>query len=196
MRAFLAVELSKPIRRKLALFQRQLRALPISVTWVAERNLHITVKFLGEVTAHRLSELKSRLEPDYAEREPFTVHIGGFGAYPNLRKPHILWAGANGSEDAFQAVFEQAERAAGVLGVAQEPRAFSPHITLGRIRNGGEVRGAEGLLAPYAEFDAGDMTVSSVSLFSSQLTPKGSIYNRLSRFPFACPTSSTPPTVS
>lgn len=184
MRSFVAIELPRGVKQRLWELGQSMRVPDLRASWVKPERMHLTLRFLGDVGDDQLAKLGERLAEAYAGREPLELTVRGTGAFPNVRRPSIVWAGVGPLEGGLSDVQSQAETAAREVGLKPEKRAFKPHLTLARIkdpRNAGALRPA---LARHAGFALDAFPVSSVSLFSSELTPKGPNYTRLREFSF------------
>ena len=195
LRTFIAIELPEPVKEALHGLNGRLRDSGARATWVKPENMHLTLRFLGEVEAERVEKLAAILTDACQGKPPFTLAVRGIGAFPNPRKPEVIWAGAEPLEGPLAEVRIAAENAARAIGLPPDDKAFRAHLTLARLRDrraakalevGGWTVGSR--LREYLErerdFAAGEFTVRSVSLFSSELTPHGPVYRRLEEFPF------------
>ena len=184
MRAFIAIELSDAVRQALSSLVLRLRESRARVSWVRVENIHLTLRFLGEVDEPHIERLAGILRDAYKGIVPFTLSVRGTGAFPNLRKPSVIWVGAGPVEGPLGEVQLAAESAARAIGLPPEEKAFHPHLTLARIR---DARGAGPLVARLEEerdFEGGEIPVNRVSLFSSELAPGGPVYTRVMEFGF------------
>ena len=184
MRVFIAIELPESVRSRIAALVGRLRESGARVSWVRPENMHLTLRFLGEADPEPVERLEHILSDAYKATPAFALQVQGTGAFPNTRKPSVIWVGVGPLEGPLMQVQDAAEAAARAIGLPPEKKAFHAHITLARIRN---ARAARPLMERFEEerdFDAGEFSVASVSLFSSQLTPKGPIYARLEEYVF------------
>jgi 2'-5' RNA ligase len=133
MRAFVAVFPPPEIRRVLVEAARRLPRTG-EVRWVRPANVHLTLKFLGEVPEEDLDRVAEALEPVCDRHEPFEVEPTGFGAFPSTRRGRILWAGIGEGSERLRALAEDVEDSLERLGFEREARAYFPHLTLGRAR--------------------------------------------------------------
>ena len=133
MRAFVAVFPPLDLREALA---RAARELPVvgDVRWVKPENVHITLKFLGEVGEEDLARVAEALGPVSERHSPFEALVSGFGAFPSVGRARILWAGIGEGADRLGALARDVEGSLEPLGFARETRPYKPHLTLGRAR--------------------------------------------------------------
>ena len=182
VRTFVAVELSPAVRAAAEQLIRGLEAAPAEVKWVEPHNLHLTLKFLGEVPSREISRVCQAAQRGAAEIEPFECELCGAGAFPNASRPRTLWLGTGAGEQEMVALHDHIEAALAKVGYRKEHRRFQPHLTIGRVRRGGPAVAELGeLVKAHAEFHAGRLSVRQVVVFSSQLTPRGPIYEALGR---------------
>lgn len=181
IRAFAAIEIGDAARDAIASLIRRLRAIPSRVSWVRPENLHLTLRFLGEVDAARIEAYAARVRGEIAAIPAFEATVRGVGAFPNARRASVIWAGAESTDDALGQMYSIAERAAQAAGLPAETRPFVSHVTLGRVRRESRSVDVSRYLEQERGFDAGAFTVGAVSLFSSELTPHGAQYKRLHR---------------
>ena len=186
MRCFAALETGPAARAALAECVAALRPLGGRVSWVRPENLHLTLRFLGEVTPEQASAYADGLRPLVSALAPLELVAEGLGAFPSLRRPSVLWAGVRAVSGDLAAVQRAAETCAAAIGLPPEPELFHPHLTLGRVR---DPHGLAPLLAVFAELAAaapgfGDaFPAPAVALFQSELRPGGAVYTRLEEMP-------------
>jgi 2'-5' RNA ligase len=147
------------------------------VAWTAVDNLHITLKFLGGVEDTRLPDVTAALAQAVSV-PAFDVPVRGLGAFPTPSRPRVLWAGT-AAAPAFGALAAAVDRALGSVGFPAEDRSFTPHVTLGRVRDGRRDPGLAGALAAAAAEPFGVLRVARVSLMRSDLSPRGARYTEL-----------------
>ena len=184
LRAFLAIELSDDVRTSLAALIGRFRKVPSKVSWVRPENLHLTLRFLGDIDRASLERLAEGLAGPLQEVESFPVAVRGVGAFPDPRRPEVIWAAVARPPEPLMEAQALVEAAARAAGLEAEAREFLPHITLGRVRNR---RAAPGLIEAIdreKDLEIGEFTVRGVSLFSSELTPHGAIHRKLKDFSF------------
>ena len=183
IRAFLAVELSAPIRERLAAAARDLRGAGADVKWIDPAVIHLTLKFLGELAPERVEALKSRLAAATAGFGRFPIEVRGLGTFG--RPPRVVWAGIAEGAGRLGELARIAETEAAAVGVAREDRPYSAHVTLGRVKspkNGGKIQTAA---EARADEIFGRQEVGEAVLFQSRLTPAGAIHTPLDKYPLA-----------
>ena len=147
--------------------------------WVRSENIHLSLKFLGDVEETREPELRTTLQRAAgtgSEPRPLTLQITGFGVFPDYHRPHVLWAGVT-AEPGLELLQHGIEQAFAPLGFPTEARAFRPHVTLARSARDAKPRDFAGLeeLLRGIEFDE-TVTVAEVDLMQSTLQPGGPVY--------------------
>jgi 2'-5' RNA ligase len=168
--------LPEPLRERLGREIGRLRAVANDVGWVADANLHVTVKFLGQIDEAWVPAVAEALGAVAARVAAFEMAVRGLGAFPSPARPRVVWAGLEGAEP-LAALAGEVDGALAALGIPREARAFAAHVTLGRAREPRRnVALAEALARPV-EF--GRLPVTRLSLMRSELQPGGSRYTEL-----------------
>jgi len=180
IRAFIAVNLTPEIQRRLdeitAVFKQKLEKSP--VRWVPANNIHLTLKFLGDVSLANLELLRKMMKAEIANYRPFEISVGGAGAFPTLHRPRVIWVGVEAPAELSQ-VQASVEGMAARLGYAPEDRPFSPHLTLGRVSRNTtpqDYRSIAAVLEKEKVGFLGALCVRSVELYKSDLLPSGAVY--------------------
>lgn len=169
------------MRARLAAAVERLRPLARDVAWVARDNVHLTLKFLGNVPTARLGAVEHALAVVAASQPAFDLVVEGLGAFPSRTRPRVLWAGVSAGAAELTALAARLDEALAGLGFARETRPFAAHATLGRVR---EPRRQPRLAAALdVSDDFGRQRVSHVSLMRSQLSPRGARYTELAAPP-------------
>ena len=185
IRAFLAVNLSVPVTRAIAELQGALRqGIPreLRVAWVPPANLHLTIKFLGPTEPEAAAAIADTLATALEKTPPCEVRARGAGAFPDPRRPRVLWVGLEDPSGGLAGVHRVVEDRMADLGFAREERPFSPHLTLGRVKDGHA--DVTALLATTAERQLGTSIVREIVLYESRLRAQGAEYVALRRVPF------------
>lgn len=178
MRAFVALEIPRELREALARFQEELRAVGLDVRWTPSEQIHLTLKFLGEIEEARVDPLRRDLEAGAARHPAPRLQIVGIGAFPEQGPPRVVWAGCRGLDPG---IADAVDVAAARQGVLRESRAFVPHLTLGRVKAAGRLREAIGAAR---ERRFGRMAPKELVLFRSTLRPSGAVHEAVARIPF------------
>jgi len=183
IRAFIAIELSDAVKDSLSSIRHMLRpAEHPYVKWVAPEGIHLTLKFLGNIAQDRVPQITEAIAQAAQDVAPFQIQIGRLGAFPNMGRPQVIWVAIEGEVEGLIALQRGIDQALIPLGFAPESRSFTPHLTLGRLRERASPaerkRIGERMIA--TEFEGGSaMEVSEISLMRSKLTPQGAIYSRI-----------------
>jgi len=190
MRAFVAVPVGDAVRGILGRVQEALRRADADVRWVEPANLHLSMKFLGEVSEEQAGRLRGLLETEAGRWPRLALEVAGVGTFPEGGLPRVVWAGCRGDLGKLAGLAQAVERAAEQVGVPREGRPFVAHLTIGRVKSG---RNAKRLLAAIEnqrEVPVGREEVARLVLYRSTLTPDGPVYEELAEFPLGSPSSS------
>jgi 2'-5' RNA ligase len=183
VRTFVAIELSPDVLRKIGALQARIKDEfpPGLVRWVRPEGIHLTLKFLGDVSADRLDAIAEAMQAACAPHPPFSLSIGGMGVFPNPRRPRVVWIGVEEPGGTLLRLQRDVERAISPLGFPAERRRFSPHLTLGRVKQGRTAAELEALgqYTTHARVRIGEMAVDAVYLMRSDLRPTGAVYSEL-----------------
>ena len=192
IRSFIAIELPDELKLGLTQLQAQLKiGKQPSVKWVDPYSTHLTLKFLGNIAVDMISEITRAIEASVQEMPPFHLEAKGLGVFPNLRRVQVAWVGISGEVAQLSRLQQRIDSNLSPLGFASESRAFTPHLTLARLRQQAspEERQSFGQLVAGAKFAAVyGFSVNSVNLMRSELTREGAIYSRISSIELKKPT--------
>jgi RNA 2',3'-cyclic 3'-phosphodiesterase len=183
IRAFIAIELSPGILQELdTLCQRLKREMGDgTVRWVPAKNIHLTLKFLGDAPFIKIDTIKEILRTKASLFSSFSISIGQIGAFPSIHKPRVIWVGVQAPGGLIQ-LYEEIELGMELLGFAREDRPFSAHLTIGRLMknaNSGELKAVSRVLSEANVGILGTDLVEKVNLFKSDLKPTGAVYTCL-----------------
>lgn len=183
IRSFIAINLSPQVEQALERVIRQLRAtLPKSpVRWVPAKNIHLTLKFLGDLSPSNLEALKEVIKNEAGRHLPFQVSVAEIGGFPSIYRPRVIWMGVQAPPD-LSALQRGIETETAKLGYPPEERPFSPHLTLGRIGKNArpeETRRIGEALSDAQVGSLGQTEVSEVQLYRSDLQPGGAVYTQM-----------------
>jgi len=183
IRAFLAVELPDSLRPGLAQVQGELKRSRADVRWVPVGNIHLTLKFFGNVPEDEIAALARAARAATAEAAPLQLQVTIAGAFPSPLSPRVVWLGLGGDVLPLTQLFYRLEKAFAALGYLPEGRAFNPHLTLGRVKSPANRERLAGMLAKMPPLDWPPFTVKELILFQSVLSPQGSKYTPLQVIP-------------
>ena len=184
-RTFIAVHFSEEVKDAIADLAEALQkglGADAQIKWVETGNIHLTLQFLGEVDAGLFPKLCGGLAGAFADVDPFAVIIAGLGAFPSLVRPRVLWVGFQSGADSLKALATCAQQVTAPLGFAPEDKAFSPPVTLGRVRELPRTFPLEEKIQPLLHSSAGSCRITQVHLMASELKPMGSVYTTLDSF--------------
>jgi 2'-5' RNA ligase len=181
IRSFIAIDLSAPVRAALQRLRDQFAQLKCEVRWVRVEGVHVTLKFLGGVEPDRLEQIRATLAAAVADQPALQMRARGLGAFPNLRRPRVLWVGLEGEGLAELATC--VEEAMSRLDFEPERRGFTPHVTLGRVNGMRGWSRVEELFKAHLSDNFGECIVDAVTIYRSTLRPDGAVYTPLWTIP-------------
>jgi RNA 2',3'-cyclic 3'-phosphodiesterase len=183
IRSFIAIELPSEVKSLLERIENSLKSGdPSCAKWVSPESIHLTLKFLGNVSETKIEAVVQSLQKAAQNIPPFNLTIQGLGAFPNLKRPQVVWVGLAGDLVQLQTLQKQVEANVSPLGFPSEARPFTPHLTLARVRDYASPQSQQSLgdLISRTQIEADyRVPVSSISLMKSQLTRAGAVYTRL-----------------
>jgi len=178
IRSFIAFDMdSESVLKKIADAQTLLAKIGADLKLVEPKNIHITLRFLGNVTPNTVERIFEEMKK--VQFTPFNVKIYGIGAFPNLRYPRVLWAGITEGADQLRNIFNQLEPRLRSLGFAPDQKGFSPHLTIARVKSGRNKAELAKFIAENANYEFGIVKAECLRLKKSDLTPKGPVYSTL-----------------
>lgn len=184
IRTFIAVDLSTEIIDQIGhiidYFKTQVPQEALK--WVETKNIHLTVKFLGDISTEQLPQIKGIIQAELASFSSFDLRVEELGMYPHHKKPRVIWLGIKGG-DPLIAMHQKLDRALVEADVPQEGRAYSPHLTIARVRRQTDPDTTKLIGSRLSNFKVdslGTLTVDQVHFYQSELTRQGPIYTRLS----------------
>ena len=181
IRAFIAVEVEAfPDIRA---FMRDLKGTKARIKTVEPENLHITLKFLGDIEERKAEELADALES--IETPPLSFDIRSAGAFPDIRNPKVIWAGIE-EDGSLSSLQKEVEEICASLGFERDKRRFSPHLTVGRVKDR-NTKGIRPVVERYSDVHFGTVDVREIKLKRSVLTPQGPIYSDIASLPLRHP---------
>lgn len=182
IRAFIAVTLAESVVEEIAKVRALLQQARGDLRWTRMESLHLTLKFLGDIHRNQVEPVLGALREVVSAHPPLQVVAQGLGAFPNLKRPRVLWVGLQG--EGLAEMSAAIETALTPLDFPPEDREFTPHLTLGRVRS---LRGWKDVLAivkEHANTLFGESVIDRVTLYQSDLRPEGAVYTSLGSIPF------------
>ncbi|MCF8010443.1 MAG: RNA 2',3'-cyclic phosphodiesterase [Clostridiales bacterium] len=180
MRVFWAINLPADVKQNLYKYLKEpLQQMPVNIKWVEEQNIHLTMKFMGDIETVQLEDITSAVEDSISGMGPFNIQVKGVGCFPGLGKPRIFWAGIEGNEDLLENIYKKIQQALLFLGFDEDKKPFSPHLTLARFKSPGncsEFMNKAISLAP-GDKKLDGVKVGTIDLMQSILNKRGPTYN-------------------
>ena len=191
MRCFIAIELPEAVKSTLSGIEEELKKSKADVRWVKPDNVHLTLKFFGNIEEKKTEKIIEIMEGICNQYASFPIEIKGMGTFPNIKSPRVLWVGIEGN-DTLKTLQKEIENRMESIGFEREDRAFTAHLTLGRFRSSIE---KEGLLKAVKLHEkdtfVGSINVQSLSLIRSDLHPEGARYTKIIDIPLGKTTANT-----
>src|SRR5436853_3266902 len=182
MQLFVALEVPAEVRENLASLLQSFRAVSPQIRWVRPENLHVTLKFIGEVPQTKLAEIRSALA-SVRSAQSVTLDFRGLGFFPNEKRPRVFWTGIAASAN-LKTLAADIDGAMEKCGIAREKRDFSPHLTLARLERP-LPEALRKAIAENARREFGPLRTGEFHLVQSKLKPSGAEYTTLKTFPFS-----------
>ena len=175
MRSFIAVKISTEQRNKIADLIREFRRLETRVKWVRPENMHVTLKFLGEVDEKILPDLYDSLEKSLTNDQVFDFNLKALGCFPNVRRPRVIWVGIDRGAQNLKTLAAKVDSAMAEFGFERDKRGFSPHLTVGRVK---DPQGVELVTGQFEkiQFETEPCLINEVVFFQSILKREGPTY--------------------
>jgi len=183
IRAFLAIDLPGSLRLGLAQVQGKLKESGADVRWVPVGNIHLTLKFFGNIPDGDVEAIAAAAREVAAKQAPFELQVTQAGAFPSAKSPRVVWLGLGGDLIPLAQMYHKLEKAFAALGHLPEGRPFNPHLTLGRVKSPANRHRLAQILERMAPLEWPPFKVNEIILFRSTLTPQGSIYTPLKVVP-------------
>lgn len=181
MRCFIAIDLPKEVIKQIAFVIDIVKPLSREVRWIPYENIHLTLKFLGDVKELLVTEIEKRISNICRLHKSFSITVKGAGAFPNEKKPYVLWIGVDKS-DGLLSLYLDIDSAMSEIGFEKEVRKFSPHLTIGRVKDNKNIPEVIKGLNAFKDKLFGVADVTEVHLMKSVLHPSGAQYSKISSF--------------
>lgn len=185
IRTFLAIDPPEAVIRKIAAIQDALKkSIHGSISWVRPQGIHLTLKFFGDIVREDIGAISGVVAGHAGNARAMKLDIQGLGVFPNSRRPRVLWIGVGGETAKLIGLQQAIDGGLEACGFKREERPFRAHLTLARIKSPQGLAGIDGMLAEKGHEAAGSFDAKGLTLFKSDLTPRGAIYTVLADFPF------------
>jgi 2'-5' RNA ligase len=181
MRTFIAIEIPEETKRAMAEIQARLKDAGAEASWTRPEGIHLTLKFLGDVPEESVSAVTAALKQSVEGRGRFHLRIAGTGVFPSKKNPRVVWVGVSGELDKLMGIQIRVEEQMVRLGFQQEDRRFTPHLTLGRIRNVPKGIAWTSVLESVRDINVPGFEVAAISLMKSELQQTGAVYTEIGR---------------
>jgi RNA 2',3'-cyclic 3'-phosphodiesterase len=178
IRTFVAIDVPRQIKMELDKLIGELRPFAPDIRWVKSANLHLTLRFLGDIPQTAVSGLASEIGMNISDFESFNLSLAGIGGFPNLHKPRVIWLGGGDGQDRLYELAPKIEKACIDCGFGNADKPFSSHLTIGRVKF---PKGLESLVSyiQRLNYSSPIFPVEEVVIFKSDLLPSGPRYTRM-----------------
>ena len=179
IRTFIAIEIDPTHKQKLLHLISTLKSSNSDVKWVTEHQMHLTLKFLGNIEETKVQEISDALTSIANSTREFTITLSNIGTFPNAKRPRVIWIGVNKGKNKLKLLAGQIETELEKLDFPKETRDFKSHLTLGRVRSPKNLQNLTKLLTEVSFQSESAIKINKLILFQSTLTPKGAIYKKI-----------------
>ena len=187
VRTFIAIPVSEETRTALGRLAEEGKRAGGDVKWVDPALIHLTLRFLGDVEEARIPAVVDALQLAGGAAVPFELRVAGVGAFPNIHRPRVIWAGAEDKGSVLLGLAATIEEASRRLGFGSADHPFSPHLTLARVKSPKGLERLSGVLERHAGDEFGTERIGAFRLMKSDLRPQGPVYTPLAEIPLATP---------
>ena len=178
VRSFIAFDIdSESVIKRLMEVQKTLVNTGADLKIVEPQNIHVTMRFLGDITPNMFDPIHEEMEK--VSFTPFEIELRGLGAFPTLKYARVVWAGIKGGAEKLTDISNQLEPRLLRLGFRPDPKGFSPHLTIARVKSGRNKAELTHTIQELKDYQFGIIKASCLKLKRSVLTPKGPIYSTL-----------------
>lgn len=184
-RVFIASSLNEEAKNLIKDIQSNIKKLNCQIKWVKPENVHLTLKFLGNIESDRIDELKKLVQSTSKMTQSIKSDLFNLGAFPNSQKPKILWVGLSDNESKIAQLAETIETSLSTIGFSKEKRSFKPHVTIGRVRSFKNIKPLSETISQFSVKNAVAQNIDNITIYKSTLTPTGPIYEVLKKFELA-----------
>jgi len=179
VRAFIAFKLPSDVMDLLQQIQSELKKEDLPIKWVRPDNIHLTLKFLGDVQPSELERIGAAMQAAVAPISPLTLCARGLGVFPSVKRPRVLWCGIGGELETLSRLHSGLDEALAELGIEKEARNFKGHLTLGRVKGKVDPDVMIEALTQYGHMVSRAFVLRRLTLYQSELKPTGPVYREL-----------------
>ncbi|MEW6673738.1 MAG: RNA 2',3'-cyclic phosphodiesterase [Thermodesulfobacteriota bacterium] len=187
MRTFVAIELPQTVTAALGDVQDTLKSFKLNIRWVRPENIHLTLKFLGDIQSEAAEAVGRILSDSVRDQEPLSLSAKGSGVFPGIKNARVVWVGLSGQVPRLKALQGILEEHLAAIGFAKEKQAFKAHLTLGRAKGPVDPVKLNAALNTVADFETEPFSADRIILFQSDLKPSGPVYTKLASAALAPP---------
>lgn len=180
VRAFLAIDLDDDLKPKINKIIKEFKQIDTKIKYVELLNLHLTLKFFGEIDTDGLEVLEEKIANVVSEFKPFDIKVKGCGAFPNNNRIKVIWVGID-DDETIRELHDKLDKEFVKLGFDKDKK-FSTHLTIGRMKSGKNKDKVKSTIEEFSDVEIGEMKVDKITLKKSTLTPSGPIYEDLKVF--------------
>jgi len=179
IRAFIAFPLPELITTRICDIQERLKSYRLPVRWVKPENVHLTLKFLGEISLSTIDGIAEVIEATVRDFSPLILFTNGLGVFPGIKKPRVIWIGISGDIKPLSEIQANLETNLEIKGFAKENRPFKSHLTLGRVKGDIHPENLIDILRSFSDFSSEPFEAKELVLYKSELKPSGALYTKL-----------------
>ncbi len=179
IRAFIAFSLPENVVSSIRRVQEELKTFGFKMRWVPPENIHLTLRFLGDINAADSKAIQAAMEKAAAPYPPIPLVAKGFGVFPGIKRPRVLWVGLSGRLDLLSACHRALEDNLATNGFPSETRPFTGHLTLSRVKGKIDPKKLGDALRRFESFQSESFFADKLILFKSELKPSGAVYSKL-----------------
>jgi len=179
IRAFIAFPLPELISTRICDIQERLKSYRLPVRWVKPENVHLTLKFLGEISLSTIDGIAEVIEATVRDFSPLILFTNGLGVFPGIKKPRVIWIGISGDIKPLSEIQANLETNLEIKGFAKENRPFKSHLTLGRVKGDIHPENLIDILRSFSDFSSEPFEAGELVLYKSELKPSGALYTKL-----------------
>jgi len=179
IRTFIAIEIPDDIISRFRELQDGIKVYDFKMRWVRSENIHLTLKFLGDVEEIKIYEIAKAVSKTVKGYTPILLQAKGIGVFPGMKRPRVLWVGLTGQLEALVRLQKTLDENLKMLGFPGEKRPFKGHLTMGRIKDKIDVKKFGDALMAFRNFESETFAASQINLYKSELTSSGAVYAKL-----------------